>query len=82
MISYRGPSVAGGVSQALAQLFTLGYFGRGKWWFIEENSIKTLTLIGEKPYLIKPIDLSTINGHYRFCNEFLWPLVHDLPALY
>ena len=79
MISYRGPSVAGGVSQALAQLFTLGYFGNGKWWFIEDNSIKTLTQIGEKPYLIKPLDINTIGGHYRFCNEFLWPIVHDLP---
>jgi hypothetical protein len=21
----------------------------------------------------------TIEGHYRYCNDFLWPIMHDLP---
>jgi trehalose 6-phosphate synthase len=31
------------------------------------------------PEHLATIPEEVIKGHYRFCNEFLWPIMHDLP---
>ncbi len=78
MVSYRGPIAPGGVSSALAQLFFANYFESGKWWYIQDNSLQTLLNGEQKPAHVKDLNLNILNGHYRYCNEYLWPLVHDL----
>lgn len=76
IVSYRGPGMAGGVSPALTQMVA-GDGSNHKWWHIEDNTIKYSNGIGQ-PNARHLLSESLIEGHYRYCNEFLWPIMHDM----
>lgn len=79
ILSYRGPGAPGGVSSGLARLWAEQKQNSGAWWFIGGNSSQELGHRSEKPSTLGSLDESLLKGHYRFCNDFLWPVMHDLP---
>jgi len=76
IISYRGPGMAGGVSTALARLLEDRNIG---WVHLGDATIKMSFGIERDPVDLGTLAPELIDGHYRFCNEFLWPVLHDLP---
>lgn len=83
VVSYRGPGKAGGVSPALTRLLadkTMDHM----WWHIDDNIIRYATQVDEEAIPLRRVSKGIVEGHYRYCNEFLWPIMHDLSeyALY
>jgi trehalose 6-phosphate synthase/phosphatase len=79
IVSYRGPGMAGGVSAALARAWESNLGSGGQWWHIAENELKVAAGPRAIAQHVANIPEEVIKGHYRFCNEFLWPVMHDLP---
>lgn len=77
--SYRGPGQAGGVSAALARAWDANLGTGGLWWHIDDCRLQVSQGIDTPNTAIATIPKDVISGHYRFCNEFLWPIMHDLP---
>lgn len=73
IVSYRGPSEAGGVSKLLQQ----GLKGerQPKWWHINRNFLQVRESDKFKRKTSIPAEI--IDGHYNYANEFLWPLMHE-----
>lgn len=84
IISYRGPGKAGGVSSTLARLWREHARPGAVWWYLNDSSFQSTQALDDEPIDLSPIPQNLIEGHYRYCNEFLWPVLHDLPqyALY
>ena len=80
LASYRGPGMAGGVSSALAALWRAAGADAKNWFFIcsKTNAVKR-TDSNRFSSFEKSLDKELIDGHYRYCNEFIWPVMHDLP---
>lgn len=79
LVSYRGPGVAGGVSTGLQQVWE-GYATTDDcWWYIDGTSINRLDRSAAAVTPMNVLDERILAGHYRYCNEFLWPLLHDMP---
>lgn len=78
ILSYRGPGMAGGVSSALALLWR-EHEGDATWWYLCDNNLQAAEQLDESPRSLLGLPKSVVDGHYRYCNEFLWPLMHDLP---
>jgi trehalose-6-phosphate synthase len=72
ILSYRGPSAPGGVSNALTQIFNHDDEG---WWFIDSDQLRCQR---DEPMAFS-IDERMAELHYSYCNNFLWPILHDLP---
>jgi trehalose 6-phosphate synthase/phosphatase len=80
VISYRGPGAPGGVSSGLGSAWRQGPDPSAHWWFINDHSLSVLEKNSNgNPEFVMQFDERVIAGHYRYCNEFLWPLMHDLP---
>jgi trehalose 6-phosphate synthase len=79
VVSYRGPGVAGGVSSGLGNAWRKDRNGNTRWWFVCDQSINVLSKQAQQSQFVTHLSESVINGHYRYCNEFLWPVLHDLP---
>lgn len=79
VISYRGPGVAGGVSSGLANAWMSQRIAETYWWFLSNESLSNLGLNAKEPRFLTQLSASTVKGHYHFCNNFIWPLMHDLP---
>jgi trehalose 6-phosphate synthase/phosphatase len=79
ILSYRGPSTAGGVSTALARINSNSADGKQRWWYIDKNSVQTRSNTDSEVLEIVKIPQKIIEGHYRYCNNFIWPVLHDLP---
>jgi len=80
VLSYRGPGASGGVSSALVSAWKKQYGANTRWWFLAGDSLSVLDRNGsEHVNFVTQMDESVVKGHYRYCNEFLWPLLHDLP---
>lgn len=86
ILSYRGPGAGGGVSSALSRLtnrlsgLTFGHAETLnsyplRWWHLEGSEIKDC--FGHE-FIGRP-SADVIAGHYRYCNQFLWPILHDMP---
>lgn len=76
ILTYRGPSRSGGVSGSITQVFNK--FGQGEqWWHITECAL--LVRQSHSVRLRCQISKSIVDGHYRYCNNFLWPVLHDMP---
>lgn len=76
ILSYRGPSAPGGVSNALTQIFENNdHFN--KWWFVRDNFLKSKARRTQDSAF--KLDPNLKRNHYRYCNNFLWPVLHDLP---
>ena len=78
IVSYRGPNSPGGVSATLARIFDGGGEQERKWWYIGDHCLFTKDKLNEKPDRTAVLPDSMIKGHYRYCNDFLWPILHGL----
>jgi trehalose 6-phosphate synthase/phosphatase len=72
IVSYRGPSQPGGVASILEH--ANNQFPESAWWHIKDNSIQTISW--HKKSTVAAIPPEITEGHYRYCNELLWPLMH------
>ena len=79
IVSYRGPGMAGGVSAALSTLWAGEHSNGSRWYHMNETSVKAFSSQDDPAEAIGVIPQMVIDGHYRFCNEFLWPVMHDMP---
>ncbi|MBX9721563.1 MAG: trehalose-6-phosphate synthase, partial [Candidatus Obscuribacterales bacterium] len=79
VVSYRGPGVAGGVSSGLGNMWRSQSDSSSLWWYMNKNTFEFLSTKSERSTFIAMLPESLIEGHYKFCNEFIWPLMHDLP---
>lgn len=77
IVSYRGPGMAGGLSNALTKVWEKDS-NNGNWWFVSDNVLSVSRGKNSKIESLAAIDEDIINGHYRYCNDFLWPVMHDL----
>ena len=80
VISYRGPGVAGGVSSGLANAWRSQKVTDTCWWFLSNEALQNLTPDSNEPTFFTQLSEATCKGHYEFCNNFLWPIMHDLPV--
>jgi trehalose 6-phosphate synthase/phosphatase len=78
LVSYRGPGVAGGVSTGLQSLWQSQGQSGDCWWFLEDNAVKKISQGGRQSQAMAVLDDKIVAGHYRYCNEFLWPVMHDM----
>src|SRR5271155_1131740 len=80
VVSYRGPGAAGGVSSGLENAWRGQKTPDTFWWFLANDSLSKLLPAQEsEPTFVTQLSEQTVQGHYRFCNSFLWPIMHDLP---
>lgn len=79
LLSYRGPDGTGGVSSALKAIWCDPRAGAGRWWHVDDAGLRT-SLETDALSLVSPLDVDVISGHYRFCTEFLSPLMHGLKS--
>lgn len=80
IISYRGPYSAGGVSGALSTIFENLASQNEIWWHLSGRKILKRESTGKLVACVCKIPHHIIEGHYRYCNNFLWPVFHDLPV--
>jgi len=71
--------MAGGVSAALEHLWQLRTGSRTCWWYVKERSLALANCPTAQPLSLITFTAEMIDSHYRYCNEFLWPVMHDLP---
>lgn len=79
LISYRGPGQSGGVSAALMRLFDTTE-AHHNWWYMDGEQIMRYVQAPIGPNQSGSIPKQVVEGHYRHCNEFIWPIMHELPA--
>ncbi len=78
LVSYRGPTEQGGVSNALTQIDMLQNQS-SNWFYIVEDQLWLKRNDERKP--VYRFDKLIQKNHYRYCNNFLWPILHDMPEL-
>ena len=78
ILSYRGPSAPGGVSNSLTQIFH-EHERVSQWWFLRGDELVCLQDDCENPGYSLGAELTS--AHYNYCNNFLWPVLHDMPHL-
>lgn len=78
ILSYRGPSTPGGVSATLSRVIEQTSEGQN-WWFLHGTGLRKRSGKQSKTEDVCQIPFKMIEGHYRYCNDFLWPILHDLP---
>ena len=78
IISYRGPGMAGGLSSALGLAWEQHATDGDCWWHIAKSNLQALNTGVRKTMPGIVVDQDLIDGHYHYCNEFLWPVMHDL----
>lgn len=81
LISYRGPGKAGGLSSALSVTWDKHATSDQNWWHIDDNVLSISHDTVSDSEAIVRLDPGLIEDHYRYCNEFLWPIMHDLSEL-
>jgi trehalose-6-phosphate synthase len=71
IITYRGPSQPGGV----ATLIQRADCSQSTWWHIKDGFLHAINngLTRRMASIPQPI----AEGHYRYSNEYLWPLMHS-----
>jgi trehalose-6-phosphate synthase len=81
IISYRGPCSPGGVSGTLARIYANHASVEDRWWYVSGSTLLTMQKDDRIPAAACQIPQKIIAGHYRYCNEFLWPILHDMPEI-
>ncbi len=79
IITYRGPGMAGGLSNSVGQAWHTCADANDRWWNIGKNSLQCMLAGSDDAKDIASISPELIDGHYRYCNEFLWPVLHNMP---
>jgi trehalose 6-phosphate synthase len=75
MLSYRGPSAPGGVSNALTRIHQREENSL-EWWYLNGNDLQRK--LPRLDQTLVSIDETMRLNHYQYCNNFLWPVLHDL----
>jgi trehalose 6-phosphate synthase len=78
IVSYRGPGKGGGVSPALSGIWRKYAPAHALWWHLEGSKV-VHERAGAQARPVGEIPAELVAGHYRYCNDFLWPVMHDLP---
>jgi len=78
IVSYRGPTQPGGVSNALTQIDYLQN-QQSNWFYIVDHELWIKNKDQKRP--IYAFDKIIQKNHYYYCNNFLWPIMHDMPEL-
>lgn len=79
LISYRGPGMAGGLSSGLAQAWDEHAVAGEDWWHLRDTQVAVSNNTISNPVKLAELPSELVQSHYRYCNEFLWPIMHDLP---
>lgn len=79
VVSYRGPGQAGGVSSGLETAWRNQQTADVSWWFLGDDALKFLTPSAAEAKFVTQLTDPVVKGHYAYCNELIWPLMHDLP---
>lgn len=77
LLSYRGPASGGGISSSLGALWNHPANDVFAWWHMSDGGL-LYSMGAARPALMENIDPELIAGHYRFCNRFIWPLMHGI----
>lgn len=77
ILSYRGPSTPGGVSATLSRVIEQTHGGQ-QWWFLHGLQLRKKASKLNSTEDVCQIPFKIVEGHYRYCNEFLWPVLHEL----
>lgn len=77
ILSYRGPGTAGGVSGAISRILERHARNTERWWYLSYNALM-LRYAQSLSYVCNMTE-KMVEGHYRYCNNFLWPIMHDMP---
>lgn len=70
--------MAGGLSNSVGHAWRTCASTGDKWWNISDNSLQRMSGINHDPEDIVSLKDELIDGHYRYCNEFLWPVLHNM----
>ncbi len=70
ILSYRGPSAPGGVSATLSRVIERSTREQ-QWWFLHGTALRKKGKRNSNQEVCQ-IPFEIIEGHYRYCNEFLW----------
>ena len=70
--------MAGGVSAALARAWDTNVGTASQWWHLDGSTLQVATDTTSGATKIANLPDELIKGHYRFCNAFIWPVMHDL----
>jgi trehalose 6-phosphate synthase/phosphatase len=81
IVSYRGPNQGGGVSAAIGRLLDTLEVGVPSWLYSVGDYITLRQDNGENSLGLTQVNKQIVEGHYRFCNEYLWPIFHEQPQL-
>ena len=81
IVSYRGPNQGGGVSAAIGRLLDTLEIGVPSWLYSVGEYIKLRQEHDECTPGLTQVNKQVVQGHYQFCNEYLWPIFHDQPHL-
>lgn len=77
IVSLKGPAIEDGITAALERLHESG--GRNQsWWYLAQDQIRCLTKSAVRHLPSENIPAQVSDSHYRFCNEFIWPIMHDM----
>jgi trehalose 6-phosphate synthase len=49
------------------------------WWYLSGSTLERRGGLQAACQRVATINADVVAGHYRYCNEFLWPILHDLP---
>lgn len=77
IVSYRGPAEAGGVSKLIQTGIKSEH--NSWWWHLSQNYLQVRCY--DSSPLVARVSDSILQGHYRYANEFIWPLMHQRPDL-
>jgi len=77
IVSLKGPAKEDGITAALERLHKAG--GRTQsWWYLAQDQIRCQTKSAVRHLPSENIPAQVCDAHYRFCYEFIWPLMHDM----
>lgn len=77
IVSHDGPGREGAISTALERMHKSG--GRNQtWWYLAQDQIKCLSKSAVRHIASETIPAPVGDSHYRFCYEFIWPVMHGL----
>lgn len=79
IISFDQPTMdRGGAAAALTAAWHGAGTPKSMWWHMAGAQIKA-TSTAEPSTALADLPPDLVAGHYRYCNAFLWPVLHDLP---
>ncbi|HEY9788124.1 MAG TPA: trehalose-6-phosphate synthase [Candidatus Obscuribacterales bacterium] len=79
VLSYRGSGAAGGVSAMLSQAQSARRLSNSNWVHLNQSAVTVESLLAGENKMHFSLPKEMVENHYRYANEFIWPIMHDLP---